>query len=360
MSKGLEIYRLSGLPKMGNLNEVGRYAYWTNGTHEWDNTRAYNRLLSLVNLKMDEIVYLKGQNVADLMNELDCYIICLEALTIAGKSYDNLTRAGSIVNAMLTADMFKQTFTDDDRRAKNLDSLILLFRDNYDKHLAYNFTLDFEDWWVGLIKDNINTLPEAVKNNFQRVFVDGTKKIAGIGATEEKKNFSEYIRNAGDYFLYLFIGDSEIRKYNKTIQMRYRKELELYKYVCNECQGMYDEATVWTLIRNGVIRQYKMTPEAKILQLNNVGNGKVGIVTEVLLSLISAVASTIAALLGFILEIVKVSLQYKYSAPVEEELGIPQTEDWGLDKNTDDSNDGIKTFLLVGGIGLAGYYFLTK
>lgn len=359
MSKGLEIYRLSGLPKIGNLNEVGRYAYWTNGTHEWDNTRAYNHLLSLVNLKMDEIVYLKGQNVADLMNELDCYIVCLEALTIAGKNYENLTRAGSIVNAMLTADIFKQTFTDDESRAKNLDSLILLFRDNYEKHLEYNFTSDFEQWWVGLIKDNINTFPEDVKNNFKRFFVEGTKKIAGIGSTEDKKNFAEYIRNAGDYFLYMFIGDTEIRKYNKTIQMRYRKELELYKYVCNECQGMYDEATVWTLIRNGVIRQYKMTPENKIKQLNEVGSGKVGIVTEVVLTIISAVVTALATLLGVILEIVKVSLSYKYSAPVEEELGIPQTEDWGLD-NKADSNDGIKTFLLVGGIGLAGYYFLTK
>ena len=359
MSKGLEIYRLSGLPKMGSLNEVGRYAYWTNGTHEWDNTRAYNRLLSLVNLKMDEIVYLKGQNVADLMNELDCYIVCLEALTIAGKNYDNLTRAGSIVNAMLTADMFKQTFTDDERRAKNLDSLILLFRDNYEKHLEYNFTLDFDQWWVGLIKDNINTFPEAVKNNFKCFFVEGTKKIAGIGSTEDKKNFAEYIRNAGDYFLYLFIGDTEIRKYNKTIQMRYRKELELYKYVCNECQGMYDEATVWTMIRNGVIRQYKMTPENKIKQLNEVGSGKIGLAVEAILAIISAVASALATLLGVILEIVKVSLSYKYSAPVEEELGIPQADDWGLD-NKADSNDGIKTFLLVGGIGLAGYYFLTK
>ncbi|MGN0187393.1 MAG: hypothetical protein ACI392_06580 [Paludibacteraceae bacterium] len=360
MSKGLEIYRLSGLPKVGDLNEVGRYAYWTNGTHEWTNTRAYNRLLSLVNLKMDEIVYLKGQNVADLMNELDCYIVCLEGLTIAGTNYDNLMRAGTIINAMLTSDMFKQTFTDDTRRADNLDNLIATFTYTYNKNIEYNFTLDFEDWWIRLIRDNINTFPEAVKNNFQRAFVDGTKKIAGIGATDDKKEFSEYIRNAGDYFLYLFIGDTEIRKYNKTIQMRYRKELELYKYVCNECQGMYDEATVWTLIRNGVIRQYKMTPEAKILQLNNVGNGKVGIAIEVLLTIISVVTTALATLLGVILDIVQVSLQYKYSAPVEEELGIPQTEDWGLDSNTDDSNDGIKTFLLVGGIGLAGYYFLSK
>ena len=101
-----------------------------------------------------------------------------------------------------------------------------------------------------------------------------------------------------------------------------------------------------------------MTPENKIEQLNEVGSGKVGIATVVLLSIISAVASTIAALLGFILNIVEVSLKYKYSAPVEEELGIPQTEDWGLETN--DNNDNIKTFLLVGGIGLAGYYFLTK
>ena len=357
MSKGLEIYRLSGLPKIGSLNEVGRYAYWTNGTHEWDNTRAYNRLLSLVNLKMDEIIYLKGQNVADLMNELDCYIVCLEALTIAGKNYDNLTRAGSIVNAMLTAGMFKETFTDDERRAKNLDSLILVFRDNYDKHLEYNFTLDFEQWWLSLIRENTNTFTSEIKNNFSKFF-ESKQTIAGIGAVADK-NFSEYIRNAGDYFLYLFIDENEIRKYNTVIQARYRKELEIYKYVCNECQGMYDKETVWTLIRNGVIRQYKMTPENKIKQLNEVGSGKIGLAVEAILAIISAVASALATLLGVILEIVQVSLAYKYSAPVEEELGIPQTDDWGLD-NKADSNDGIKTFLLVGGIGLAGYYFLTK
>ena len=101
-----------------------------------------------------------------------------------------------------------------------------------------------------------------------------------------------------------------------------------------------------------------MTPENKIKQLNEVGSGKIGIAVEVILTIISAVATALATLLGVILEIVKVSLAYKYSAPVEEELGIPQADDWGLETN--DNNDNIKSFLLVGGIGLAGYYFLTK
>ena len=101
-----------------------------------------------------------------------------------------------------------------------------------------------------------------------------------------------------------------------------------------------------------------MTPENKIKQLNEVGNGKIGLAVTAILTIIVEVITALATLLSVILNIIQVSLAYKYSAPVEEELGIPQADDWGLE--TQDNNDNFKQFLLVGGIGLAGYYFLTK
>lgn len=358
MSKGLEIYRLSGLSqKVGDLQDVGRYAYWTNGTHSWDNSRAYNRLLALVNLKLDEIAYLKNVQVADLMNELDFYIVCLEALQIAGSNYSNLMRAGSIINTMAAEKMFVQTFTDDEQRARNLDGLIETFTDSYNKGYEYEFSGDFAEWWKAIKADNYNDLSAAQKSSFERFFSQDNGGES-IGATEQKKDFADYIRNAGDYFLYIFIPKSEIRKYNLAIQQRYAKENELYDYVCNECVGMYDRQTVLAQIRNGVVRAYKMTPENKIEQLQRVGNGGVGELAAILTA-VAYVIAAIASLIGVILSCVQVGLANKYSAPADEELGIPQTDDWGIDQTEIDNTD-YKKWLLLGGVGLAGYYFLTK
>lgn len=355
MKGNLNIYACTGFDdKLGRVDEVGRYHYWLNGTKEWNNTRAYNFLLAKANGMMYEIAYLEADEaeIAQRMNELDMYVVSLEALDFVGEQNSNeLKRAGGIIGLMASEGMFSANFIDDESRAKNLDTLIADFQRIYNSDATYT-TNAFTDWWDKYILTNtFNLLTDDEKERFEQFFSQ-TAKVSGDDENE-LNNFSEYVENAGDYYLYLFIPKDEIRKYNGTIQKRYNKELEMYQWCCDNCNGLYDEATVLQLIRNGLITHYRMTPEAKIAQLNELySDGKVG---EVVAAIISAVAAVLVAILTLITTIVQIKLTAKYSKPADEESGIPETPDWGDKKK---SSTSTTTLLLIGG-GLAAAYFLS-
>ncbi len=360
MKGQLNIYACTGLAdraaKIGEIDDVGRYHYWLNGTQEWTNTRAYNFLLAQANGKMYEISYIAADEatIAERMNELDIYIVCLEALDFVGQNdLDALRRAGSIIGAMCSAQLFKSSFIDDNQRATNLDGLIQNFKDAYNEGATYTDS-EFTQWWEQHILSNtFNLMTEEEKARCAAIFT--TEKISGTDEDDNQKTFSEYIENAGDYFLYIFIPEADIRKYNSAIQKRYKKEQEIYRWCCDNCNGMYTEATVLRMIRNGVTVSKKMTPETAIKKLNEAGKGKVGIATEIIVAIVGAVATVLAALLSLITQVVTIKLAAKYSKPADEDSGIPQSEDWELNNKEKDNT----TLLLIGG-GLAAYFLLTK
>lgn len=364
MKGQLNIYACTGLAdraaKVGKIDDVGRYHYWLNGTEEWTNTRAYNFLLAQANGKMYEISYLAADEatIAERMNELDIYIVCLEALDFVGQNdLDGLRRAGGVIGAMCSAQLFKSTFTDDDQRSTNLDGLIQNFKDAYNEGAIYTDN-EFTAWWEKYILSNtFNLLTEDEKARCAAIFT--TEKVSGTDEddNDNQKTFSEYIENAGDYFLYIFIPSSEIKKYNSTIQKRYKKEQEIYRWCCDNCNGMYSEATVLQMIRNGVTVSKRMTPETALKKLNEAGNGKIGVALadDVIIAIVTAVAIVLSAILTLITQVCTIKLAAKYSKPADEDSGIPEAEDWGLKDKEDDNT----TLLLIGG-GLAAYFLLTN
>ncbi len=335
MSKGLNIYQLSGLDDNVENSEndgiVGWWNYWTDESLEYENTRSKNYLLSCCNLMAAEanIAKTEAEKITAL-NTLDFYLVCLYAYNHTNILDENLERAGSILSAMKKTQMFDSTDLTNDGRNSNLNALYSDFDDLYNGSNKYKAGTDIYNWWKkNVIDNNSNNLTLDQQSNFKKYF----SKIGDLQDT----SFSEYITNAGCYFLYLFIPQSELTNYSDVIKARYKKELEMFEYCCNSAIGTYTREDVWNKIRAGLYACYGMTPEEKIAQLNSLGKTEpIGgaIATSVILAIISAVLAIILAVIGCIQTVLKA----KYEEPSNKENGIPQISDFGID---DGSGDGI-------------------
>lgn len=365
--KGLNIYKLSGVPRaaVGAVQDEGKYKYWYAQSLECDNTVAFNYMLSLVNLKICEAenIPLTDEEYTKTLNELDLYIICLEALSALHGDPSDVMRAGTVIDRMIEMGFFATNLVDDKERAANLEQLINKFWDLFNSKSDLAFVSDeFRSWWYqNITKMDYNSLSETEKVNYKKYYQ--TDKIGAVDSNSER-GMAEDICNSGTYFLYLFIGDKEIKKYNSKIQKRYKKEVELYDWCCRMLYGMYSREQVLILARTGVTKYYKKSPEKVIEQLNATRDGgKIGdpitLTVEMILAIVSAVVAVIQALIAAIVSIIN----KKYQKPDDVDSGIAQDDDWGNrinlndEENTGNSN---KNILLIGGVGILGYYLYSN
>lgn len=345
--------QLSGLSdSVGKVTDVesSKYAYWTGTIPECYNTMATNYIIGLINAKLAELDVLADIDEADVINELDLYIVSLEALKLAKDSDADLHRCGSIISTMYKERMFSSISVDDAERSANLDSLIAVFMDSYYQDMEFIYEDQFKKWWYEkIIAYNYNGLTYEVKRNF----VDYFGGSSSIGSTTPT-NMSEYISNSGMYFLYLFIPSTEIKKYSATIQARYKKEQELYQWILDNTKGLFSPDDVYNKVYRGVILEYKMTPAAKLKQLKESGKeyGDIGLAVTVILAIVSAVLTIILTLIKVIGEV----LVAKYDKPADEVMGIPTQEDWGL-KDTQNGEKKSNIGLITGAAGLVAFAF---
>ncbi|MBR6648789.1 MAG: hypothetical protein IKL29_05370 [Bacteroidaceae bacterium] len=369
--KKLNIYKLSGIPRanqkikrgIGAIQDFGKYKYWYAETLECDNTIAENYLLSLVNLKICEAenIPMTDAEYTKTLNELDLYIVALEAMIQLKGEVSNVMRAGAVIDQMIQAGLFSSKLTDDNERSNNLDSLVIQFWAIYDAQKDFSFAdIDFFNWWQkNIVENDYNSLTEEEKDRYLSFY-----KINKIGAitSNSEAGMAQDIINSGSYFLYIFIGDTEIKKYNKKIQARYKKEVEVYEWCCRMLNGMYSPSQVMTLARTGVTKNYKLPPERVIEDLNNgFSGGKVGVIewtAALIVQLVVAIISFISTVIASIVAIVKA----KYQQPEKVDSGVPQGDDWG-DRiklnNEEDQKDNSK-LLLIGGAALVGYYLYSN
>lgn len=362
--KGLNIYKLSGVPRaaVGAVQDGGKYKYWYAQSLECDNTVAFNYILSLVNLKICEAenIPLSDEEYTKTLNELDLYIVCLEALSALQGDPSDVMRAGAVIDRMIEMGFFSSNIVADEERASNLEQLVNKFWDLFNSNSESVFVDDeFRSWWYQNVTNmDYNSLSETEKINYKQYY-----KMDKIGAVDSnsERGMAEDICNSGTYFLYLFIGDTEIKKYNAKIQKRYKKEVELYEWCCRMLTGMYSRAQVLTLARTGVTKHYKRSPEKVIEQLNATRDGgKVGLATEIILAIISAVVAVVTALISAVVSIVN----KKYQKPDDVDSGIAQNDDWGnrinLNNEEEEASSSNKNILLIGGIGILGYYLYSN
>ena len=338
MSK-LNIYRLSGIE---NENQKQQFNIWTADTDTLTNTRAANFLLARINAMIANIQY-SDRVTADQYNELDFYAVSLHALAIAHKDDSILRKCGYVLQAMVDDSFFAEESTNEDDRIRILDETEAVF-DNFFLTDTESSTGAIVDWWEQhIINNNYNDASGAA----QRFKAYRRDKIGSLDP-KDYNDLATYVADSGAYFLYMFIGDKKIGSYNSSIRKRYRKELEMFNYLCVQCKGVYDEVTVYDLLYAGCTEHYQMTPEAKIQQLQKLGrNYSVGELA-VILSIVSSIIGIIATLLS----ICSMVFQFVVTVPDDYEVGVPVEEDWDI-AGARASNNKLKLpILLMGAVGL--------
>lgn len=130
-------------------------------------------------------------------------------------------------------------------------------------------------------------------------------------------------------------------------------EEKMFKVICTQCIGVYDEETVYDMLYAGCCEIYKMTPEQKIAQLRKLGRNYFGIGEPLTISAIVAIISVVITALSFLLSLFTTVFQFVVTYPDDYEVGVPMEEDWDIAGAKSQSTSTSKLpILLIGAVGL--------
>lgn len=345
MSNKLKIYACSGIGDQDQLT------YWLDDTRTSSNTQAVNNLLSMINEKLSELYYLQLDKTAQIerYNAIDLLVVCLRfAKRYAGQS-DLLRHAGRIIGSYAASGSFDTNDTSDDSRSAHLDSLFEAILADLDNGKNTKSDPEFDRWFeqqvvalnhIGLSAAQIAAADQWAADQEQHV-----------GATDYG-DISEYLNNSQDYFLYLYIPDSEVGSWSRNIQIKRKKQQEVYQYCLKIFRQIYgDEAAMQRIIRASIIRTFKATPEQVISKMKQSGAvGDFGI--SEIIAIVTAVIAAVAAVIGSVLDYCAKVAVAKYSQPVDAESGIPDQDDFGQYSSK-------KSPILLFGLGALLLYILS-
>lgn len=125
-----------------------------------------------------------------------------------------------------------------------------------------------------------------------------------------------------EYFLYIFIPQSELGKYNATIYKKRMMQLKTFAYVrelfVGHNYGTEDEMI--SIIRKGIESTFGASPESVIEELRLGKREGVGLDPATWAAIISAIASIVIAVITGIIQYCQNVNVAKYTAPTNREL----------------------------------------
>lgn len=198
---------------------------------------------------------------------------------------------------------------------------------------------------------------------------------SGVGAVSPAQRVSQDIENSGwmrnetlrkylgtskdggcaEYFLYIFIPDSDLAKYNATIIKKRKQQLKTYAYVRELFVGHQygSEAEMKDVIRKGIEKTFGASVEAV---LDGIRSGEKGVgvplTAAAIVSIITAVLSAVTAIVTGIIKYCQSVNVAKYTAPTYQE--IEQSAPAATDITGSVRNKGI-LFGAIAGIALLLY-----
>lgn len=372
---GLKIYACSG------IGETEDIRYWSDNTDIAANTQAVNTLLSLINLTYAEATCLRipESEKIDKLNKIDLYTVSLQA---AYKYKDDpvaLHRAGEIIGTMVKEGLFNSKTLNLKKRDTNLDEMLQIAADMMQQDRSELHPDDeFMAWYFDYVEiRNKVGLTKAQQSRGQEVLQEAS--VSGIGANnknwEEDVNISDYLLNASDYFLYLFLTDEQVKNLSYAIKVKRRTQYSIYNFCKAVFTKLYgSEDAMLNIIRTGIIQESGDTPENLCAQLCEIEaeNKSIGFVwTE---AAVIALISGIIAFLGLAVECIKAVLNYsqrvkeaRYEALNDEIIagGAPSTDDLENQKiieeyKAEQRMAQVKKWFVPITIGLVGLYLIFK
>lgn len=135
-----------------------------------------------------------------------------------------------------------------------------------------------------------------------------------------------------EYFLYIFIPQSELGKYNATIYKKRMMQLKTFAYVRELFVGHNygTEAEMISIIRKGIESTFGASPESVIEELRLGKRESVGLEPATWAAIISAIASIVIAVITGIIQYCQNVNVAKYTAPTNRELedSVPASTDF--------------------------------
>lgn len=135
-----------------------------------------------------------------------------------------------------------------------------------------------------------------------------------------------------EYFLYIFIPEVDLAKYNATIYRKRQGQLKTYAYVCELFIGHNygTEAQLLEIIRSGIEKTFGVTVEDVLYDIRAGKSEGIGQLDPVTISaIIGAIVSIIIAVISGVIEYAKSVKVAKYTAPTYKELedSAPASDD---------------------------------
>lgn len=193
-------------------------------------------------------------------------------------------------------------------------------------------------------------------NTPQRV----AQRIADSG-WERDETLRKYLGTSNDggcaeYFLYTFIPQEELGMYNATIYKKREQQLKTFAYVRELFVGYNygTEADMKAIIRKGIESTFGVPVEQVLMEIRTGKREGVGIATEVIVAIISAVVTIVLAVISGIIEYCKSVKVAQYTAPTYQEL-----ED-SMPAATDITGSTKKKGLLYAALAGVAYFLIKK
>ena len=125
-----------------------------------------------------------------------------------------------------------------------------------------------------------------------------------------------------EYFLYIFIPENELAKYNATIYKKRQGQLKTYAYVRELFVGHNygTEAQLLEIIRSGIEKTFGAPVETVLYEIRIGKREGVGLAVEAIVAIITGIVSIIIAVVSGIIQYAQTVKVAKYTAPTMQEL----------------------------------------
>lgn len=375
MSNKLKIYACSGIGNAEYSNTP--IAYWTDNTNTISNTQAINTLLARINLLNISISRLQGitpEEKIECLNEIDMLCVCLDAAKRFNGDNEGLEYAGGVIYKMMSDDMFAFDNLNTDARDAHLDELIAYANEQYnDRTPIANINPEFMQWWnESVVSRNKVGLNFGQQQNARKALKKAVEIIKGIGTVDwsqygdpewlNNADLAEMLTKGAEYFLYTYFTQAQLNKLPYIFKLKQKQQMRTYNY----CKSMFvdiygSEEEMQMIIRAGIVDMMGEEPEGIC---DGIASGKtksIGIATEALVTIITAVIAAVVSIITAICNCIKETNMAKYGALDKEVIqeSVPNADDFDGIEFDGTSGGGSSKLLTIAAIG-AGLLLLLK
>ena len=165
---------------------------------------------------------------------------------------------------------------------------------------------------------------------------------SGVGSVVSAREVAQEIEDAGwmrnetlrkylgtskdggcaEYFLYIFIPDNELAKYNSTIYKKRQGQLKTYAYVRELFVGYNygTEEQMLDIIRGGIEKTFGAPVEVVLDEIRLGKREGVGLAVEAIVAIITGVVNIIIAIVSGVIQYCQTVKIAKYTAPTMQEI----------------------------------------